>query len=251
MCVLALAWRTHSKWRLVTAGNRDELHARDAVPLARWQDRPRVIAGRDVMGGGTWMGVQEDGRFAVVTNVHDSQGPDPAKLSRGALVTDMLVKGGAAALSVRPEAYNPFNLITIDGDHAHLMTNRPTPLIQPMGPGMHGLSNGVMDAPWPKTAKLKDALAKWIDSGSEDREGLFAVLADESAPQAMMEGEADAREPVNSPIFIRNPVYGTRCSTVVTVDGEGNGVIHERRFDAAGRETGDSCIEFHWQGALV
>lgn len=251
MCVLALAWRTHSKWRLVAAGNRDELHSRDAVALARWEDRPRVIAGRDVMSGGTWMGVQEDGRFAVVTNVRNPDGPDPTKLSRGALVTDMLVKGGGAALTVRPEAYNPFNLITIDGDHAHLMTNRPKPLIQPMRPAMHGLSNGVMDAPWPKTAKLKEALARWIDSGSEEREELFRVLADESAPVAMIEGEADEHEPVNSPIFIRNPVYGTRCSTVVTVDGDGHGVMHERRFDKAGRETGDSCVEFRWMGALV
>ncbi|MBR0553883.1 NRDE family protein [Sphingomonadaceae bacterium LXI357] len=248
MCVLALAWRTHPEWRLVAVGNRDELHSREALALARWEDAPGVIAGRDVMGGGTWLGVEERGRFAVVTNVRNPDGPDPAKLSRGALVTDMLTDGSGAALTVRPEAYNPFSLIAVDGGHAHLMTNRPEALVKPLAPGMHGLSNGVMDAPWPKTAKLERALAGWIEAGSGDTGALFDVLADETPPRGMVEGEDEAgeREPVASPIFIRNPVYGTRCSTVVTVDADGNGVIAERRFDGEGNATGETRIDFRW-----
>lgn len=245
MCVLALAWRASPQWRLVVAGNRDEFHDRAALPLARWEDALRVIGGRDVLGGGTWLGVAEGGRFAVVTNVRAGP-PDRHKLSRGALVSDMLRRGSAAIVSALPEAYNPFNLIAIDGDQVHFMTNRPEGLVQPLGPGMHGLSNGVMDKPWPKTKKLERAVAEWIERGTGERETLFAALADEEPPRGMTGYGGDRDEPEGSPIFIRNPRYGTRCSTVVTVDAEGHGVIAERRFDAKGNAVGDSEVEFLW-----
>ncbi|GAA4781282.1 NRDE family protein [Stakelama sediminis] len=242
MCVLAIAWRVDPRWRLVAAGNRDELHARPALPLARWEDVPGLIAGGDAVGGGTWLGVQEAGRFAVVTNVRNPQGPDPAKRSRGGLVTDALTQGMDALGAV--EAYNPFNLIVVDGATAMLLSNRPEPVRHMLEPGVHGLSNGLHDAPWPKTRAVERAVADWIDAGDESVEPLFAALRDERAFGA---SDGDALEPVNSPVFMRNARYGTRCSTVVTVDADGNGAITERRFDAGGEETGETCIRFCWQ----
>ncbi len=96
MCVVAVAIDAHPRWRLVVAGNRDEYHARASAPLARWDEVSGIIAGRDLVSGGSWMGVSEAGRFAVVTNIRDADGPDPAKLSRGALVADWLAEGRAA-----------------------------------------------------------------------------------------------------------------------------------------------------------
>jgi uncharacterized protein with NRDE domain len=238
MCVLAMAWRADRRWRLVAAGNRDELHARPAVPLARWGNG--VIAGRDAVGGGTWLGVSETGRFAVVTNVRSSEGADPAKLSRGKLVSDALLGVGGDV----PERFNPFNLIIVGGEMARFVTNRPGAFRCKLEPGLHGLSNGLHDAPWPKTRALQAALAEWIAAGKADPAGLFAALRDERP----MAGATDdgSVEPVTSPIFMRDARYGTRCSTVVTVDAAGRGMIAERRFDVAGDMTGETRLEFSW-----
>ena len=97
MCILALAWLAHPRWRLVVAGNRDELHARPAAPLARWGKPDHLIAGRDLEAGGTWLGVSEQGCFAVLTNLRGYGPPQPGRASRGALVTDLLAGEGAFA----------------------------------------------------------------------------------------------------------------------------------------------------------
>lgn len=252
MCVLALNWKAHPDWLLVAAGNRDEFHGRPALPLGPWDDMDGMVAGRDARAGGTWLGVfrPENGesRFAVVTNVRDPAGPDPAKLSRGTLVTDLLT-GKADTAAIRPEAYNPFNLLLVQGTRsAHMLTNRPLALVQSLEPGVHGLSNGVMDAPWPKTYALQDAVAAWTEAGTTDMEPLFAALANETrfGPRNSIALPGEGQEPRNSPMFIRSPVYGTRCSTVVTVDGRGRGCIAERRFDSHGRMTGTSRYAFAW-----
>src|SRR5690606_22104535 len=97
MCIMAMAWHAHPRWRLLLVGNRDELHARPAAPLARWDEPDHLIAGRDLQSGGTWLGVSEQGRCAIVTNRRGYGLPDPAKASRGALVTDLLRGEGAYA----------------------------------------------------------------------------------------------------------------------------------------------------------
>src|SRR5690606_4763458 len=118
MCVLAFAWCPHPRWRLVMAGNRDELHARPAQPLERWERPDHLLAGRDLQSGGTWLGVseQEGGRFAVVTNLRGHGPSEPGRASRGALVTGLLT--GEGRYADPPDAalsdFNPFNLIFAD-----------------------------------------------------------------------------------------------------------------------------------------
>lgn len=243
MCVLALAWRMGPKWRLVAAGNRDEVHARPALPLARWEDANGTIAGRDVVGGGTWLGVNDAGRFAVVTNVREAGGVDPAKASRGGLVSDALGCGLAAVAGSDLGRFNPFNLLVADGDELALLSNRPDPLVRSLGAGVHGLSNGVHDAPWPKTRVVRAAVERWVREDRGDVETLFAALRDE---RRFDEDGGDELEPVGSPVFIRHPVYGTRCSTVVTVDRDGRGEIVERRFGIEGEVTGETRLGFGW-----
>lgn len=241
MCVLALAWGMHPNWRLVVAGNRDERHDRPTVPLSRWMAKGPVIAGRDVMAGGTWLGVNERGRFAAVTNVR-GEGPVADGLSRGTLVTDMLAGEEPADLA----AYNPFNLIAVDETGATYLSNRPEVIRRPLGVGMHGLSNGLVGTLWPKTLRLQMAVAAWLEDGRADTTPLFAALADERPAGAAERYEPDVHEPVNSPLFIRNPVYGTRCSTVMTVDHLGRGRIAERRFNSNGALDGESVLTFSW-----
>lgn len=253
MCVLAFAWRAHPRWLLVAAGNRDELHARPAAPLARWEQPGDIVGGRDLQSGGTWLGVSEQGRFAVVTNLRGYGAPELGRASRGALVADLLTGSGAYADPERAALadFNPFNLIAARRDKAHFLSNRPAEIRTALAQGVYGLSNGALDEPWPKTMQLKASLLEWIVSGREEPEALFDILRSESLPDIGLAPAAPSdvpQEPALSPIFLRNPVYGTRCSTVVAIDAAGNGVIIERRFGADGDAIGETRLGFRWAG---
>ena len=236
MCVLAFAWRAHADWPLVAMANRDEFHARPSAPLARWDDGSEVIAGRDLRSGGTWLGVSPT-RFVALTNLRSDTPPDPAAPSRGGLVTALL-DGTADAAEVGLDSYSPFTLVCLEPDEAWLLTNRPRPMRLALEPGVHGLTNGPFDRPWPKLAGLEAALVEWLERGDADPEPLFAALRDERVPDGAYD-EATALPP-----FIRRPVYGTRCSTVVTVDRAGNGRIVERRFAESGAPSGETALDF-------
>ncbi len=256
MCVLALAWQAHPRWRLVLAGNRDELHARPAAPLARWEAPDHLLAGRDLLSGGTWLGVSEQGRLAVVTNLRGYGPPQPDMASRGALVTDLLAGTGAFADPDAADlaAFNPFNLFLADRTGLRFLSNRPAAMRCALGQGVYGLSNGALDAPWPKTVQLKGALLGWLMTGETAPERLFDALASEMLPPVGLAPSVPSdvpQEPLHSPVFIRNPVYGTRCSTVVAIDNGGAGVIIERRFGADGNATGETALDFRWPDGIV
>lgn len=233
MCVVAFAFDTHPRWQLVLAGNRDEFHARAADPLAHWADARHVIAGRDRQAGGGWLGVSTEGRIAVVTNIRAPAAIDANKKSRGALVGDWLAQGRAPPIG-ELAAYNPFNLMLSDRAGARILSNLPTAQQTLLDPGVHGLSNGHPGEAWPRRDAMVGALADWLRDEA-DRDALFSLLRDESL---LDDG--------GIPIFVRGPVYGTRCSTVLLVDRAGRGWIGERRFAADGRCTGDAELGFQW-----
>ena len=254
MCVSALAWHAHPQWQLVAIGNRDEYHQRAAAPLARWDDGSGIIAGRDLVGGGAWLGVSEaglseNGRFVLVTNRRGFGDPDPKLRSRGELVSALLTGDNAQAPL---EAYNPFNLLAARDDRLEYLTNRPDALRTSLGHGIYGLSNGALDEPWPKTLALKSALSDWLGAGEDDTAPLFAILASEDRPALGLPSDEPsdiATEPSDTPPFVRRAIYGTRCSTVLMVAADGIGRIIERRFDAAGSATGDTALDFRWPAA--
>lgn len=232
MCVAVIAWAAHPDWKLVVIGNRDEYHARPTAPLARWADG-QVVAGRDLEAGGTWLGVGA-GRFGLVTNLRVAGYPKPELASRGALVTDWLREQAPDAAA----AMNPFNLWLADRDRLQVLSNHPHWQQDDLPPGIHGLSNGAHHDRWFKTRRLEAALAAWLEApGSEDP--LFAALRDET-PET-----ADPEDAFSS-VFISNPTYGTRCSTVITVDRKGQGRIIERSFEPAGEQTGEVAEDFTW-----
>lgn len=250
MCLLALSWLHHPRWRLVMVGNRDEFHARPTAALSRWADAPHVLGGRDLRSGGGWTGVASGGRMAVVTNVRDPLASQ-AGPSRGALVADYLRGTASAAmhadrLSRVAATYAPFNLLLADAQAVHYIGNHPAEQ-QQLAAGIHGLSNGALDAPWPKTRRLMDALGAWSDAAESSLEPLWTALADEHRP-----ADADLpdtgigleRERWLSPAFIRGDDYGTRASTIILIDHDGRGAIHERRFGPQGAPAGDSQLEF-------
>ena len=257
MCLLALAWKVHPRWQLLMAGNRDEFHARPTAGLAAWPAPDLgVLAGRDLRSGGTWAGVGLDGRMAVVTNVRDPLARQTGP-SRGALVADYLRGTGSAAafadtLAGNAPAFAPFNLLLADRDSCQFLGNHPL-LRQALAPGIHGMSNGPLDAPWPKTLALNAALQGWVDAGREDLAPLWAALANENrADDARLPdtGIGLERERWLSAAFIRSPEYGTRASTVIALDAQGQGFIRERRFDPSGACIGETALTVGTPGPL-
>ena len=229
MCVVALAWQVHPRWPLILIGNRDEFHARPAAPLAEWDDGSRIVAGRDLQAGGTWLGVHRpSGRAVVVTNVRGAM-PDPAKESRGALVSDMLRGEGRFADPAAEDLprFNAFNLFAVGDGRARLLTNRPVPLIMPLEPGVHALANEPVDAPCPRAERLRLALEAAVAAG-DDPEGLLDTLMAEDDPA----------------LFLRGDVYGTRASTLVAISAEGDVGMIERRYEKGGRPVGTTALEF-------
>lgn len=245
MCVLAFRWAPGSDNPLLLAGNRDELHDRPAAALDVWRpDRggPAIVGGRDLEAGGTWLGVTGQGRFAVITNFREPDPRPPGGRSRGDLVVDALGADSLDAFADQALAsagsYAGYNLIFGEpgaGDLRYL-SNRGGGICEPVAPGPHGLSNHLLDTPWPKVRKLLRGLEHTDDPGElierlADRE----AAADEELPDT---GVGEDLERLLSAPFIVSPRYGTRASTVVRWAAE-RVTLWERRFDPAGEAQGE------------
>jgi uncharacterized protein with NRDE domain len=252
MCLLLIAWRSHPRYRLVLAGNRDEFHDRPAAPLNWWSDDPRILAGRDLKAGGTWLGVARSGRFAVVTNFRDLQAPVEGAPTRGGLVPRFLT--GATSpkeflddLRGAAMRYSGFNLLVGGSRALYYFSNRGPKNPTALAPGIYGLSNHLLDTPWPKLTSTRARFATALASPELMLEELFAVLADRTLAPAdglPATGLPSDWERVVSAPFIINERYGTRCSSVLLVERTGRTMLHERRFDPGGVQSGTSRFEF-------
>lgn len=240
MCLILLAVQMHSAYPLVLAANRDERYDRPAAPSDWWSDAPGVLTGRDLQGLGTWMGVARDGRWAAVTNVREPSVPQRGDApSRGWLVSDFLRGTGPAeaylaALAPRANEWNGFNLLAGDAAGAWWLSNRAPGPVR-VEPGVHGLSNALLDTPWPKVERGRGDLAR-ILAGPEDgiEESLFRTLAmrdpapDDRLPDTGVGIEA---ERMLSSLFISSAAYGTRASTVLRIRRDGRVFFAERTID--------------------
>ena len=209
-----------------------------------------ILAGRDLRSGGTWVGLGRNGRAAVITNVRDGLPPAFDGPSRGALPVDFLAGDQSAAAHAEGLAgiagdYAPFNLVLADADACTYVGNHPASGAHAVTPGVHGLSNGAFDAPWPKTRRLREALQAWVDAGHDDLALLWQALADQRQPadaDLPDTGVGLALERRLSPAFIRGQDYGTRANTVILIGHDGESRIHERRFGPDGAFEGETVL---------
>ena len=255
MCLLVVAWQAHPRYPLVVAANRDEFHERPTAPMAKWPPPNDILAGRDLRANGTWLALDRQRRFGVVTNFRDLQRPQPQAPSRGGLIPRYLSEGASpaaffGALEADAPAYAGFNLLLADRDSLWYGCNRSdgTPaesgFARALPPGVYGLSNQFLDTPWPKLRRVRREFEAWLARATGSTEELFAMLEDRALVQTDEElprtGLSREWERILSAPFVLHPDYGTRCSTVLLLERSGAFVLIERRFDRDGAANGES-----------
>ncbi len=242
MCLILFAHRAHPAYRLVVAANRDEWFRRPTASAAFWVDAPEIFAGRDLEQHGTWLGVTTTGRFAAITNFRDPGSHRPDAPSRGRLVSDFLRARATPAaylerLGSDAASYNGFSLLVGDGASLCFFSNREGE-VRRLEPGVYGLSNSLLDVPWPKVRLGKDRLTRQLNA-RVDADALLALLddtrtaADDDLPRTGVSSEWERKL---SALRIVADGYGTRSSTALLVGAEGDVSIAERSFDEDGRE---------------
>jgi len=237
MCLILFSWKTHPKYNLVLAANRDEFYDRPTAAAAFWEEHPNVLAGKDLQAGGTWIGVNKSGRIAAITNYRDPQNIDTKARSRGQLTLNYLLSKDSPEAYLRKVKnsgihYNGFNLLVGDADHMFYYNNVNHQITE-LKPGTYGLSNGFFQENWPKLKKGRNALEKAISEDDISENRLFDILADnEIADDAALPktGIPLEWERALSPLFIKTEKYGTRCSTLIYSETNGDGVLVEKTY---------------------
>lgn len=235
MCLILVAWRTRPDYPLVVAANRDEFFSRPTAEAEFWPDC-EILAGRDLQAGGTWLGITRTGRFAALTNFRDPARQKNDLVSRGQLVAEFLNSDEEPlawlhTVSTRVADYNGFNLLVSDGDTLASLGS-VTGQLKVLEPGIYGLSNHLLDSPWPKVLAAKSALSKALTALPDDGP-LFEMLRDDAIhPDHALPrtGVSLEWERLLSSAFVKAPGYGTRCSTVLTVGGNDVLVFDERTW---------------------
>lgn len=236
MCLIIFAFRSHREYPLIIAANRDEFYERPTAAASFWEDAPDVLGGRDLRGGGTWMGIQRGGRLAAVTNYRDPRFMKDVATSRGRLVSSFL-RGDEEPLSFLHRvmedaaAYSGFTLL-LGSPEALWWYSNAGGGITPVQPGIHGLSNHFLDTPWPKVERGKELLAELLaGTGRPSPERILAILEDAHRPPDHLlphTGVGIEWERMLSPLFIASPFYGTCSSTVLLVNRGGEVLFVEK-----------------------
>lgn len=248
MCVIAFAWDHSPQFKLALIGNRDEFYARPASMATRWDDRPQIIGGRDLQEGGSWLAISPGRGVAAVTNVRQGV-PQARPLSRGSLPVQFLEAPNEFLERQGDDFanYRRFNFIGFVPGQAAYRSNADGLMAKALDPGLHHLSNATLNAPWPKSLALREALDAWLAAGQfDDYDPLFAALRDtRCAPDEKLPdtGLGIERERALGSPFICTPDYGTRTSSILLLDRSFRGVLIERRFDRGERQGLDNYVE--------
>lgn len=247
MCLILFSYKLHADYRLILAANRDEFYNRPTASLAYWSDHPDVLAGRDLKGNGTWLGITRTGRFAAITNYREPTAHMENAPSRGILIHDFLTGNASPerylkVVSKKSKAYNGFNLIAGDRSGLYYYSNRATRVRQ-LRPGLYGISNHLLDTAWPKIQRGKGLLRGQLDGREKiDIEKIWEILADRSLPadKALPDtGVGLEWERILAPLFISSPDYGTRSSSIVLMEYSGQTTFRERTFPDGANNPGD------------
>lgn len=238
MCLILLSLKAHPRYRVIIAANRDEYYERPTSPAGFWEEAPLVLAGRDLQGGGTWLGITKKGRFGAITNYRDPATRKEGAPSRGRLLSSFLMCKETpfefiARARQESNRYNGFNLIVGERDQVFWYSNRGDE-VRRLSPDLYALSNHLLDTPWPKVTRGKEALKRLLKERKDPSPEEFfhilqdgAITNDESLPATGVDLEW---ERILSPIFVSSSFYGTRSSTLLLIDMQDRVTFIERTF---------------------
>jgi len=251
MCLIFLSINHHPRYKLIVAANRDEFYERKTLPAHFWEDYPHIVGGRDGEASGTWMAMSKQGKISMVTNYRDPFNINPKAPSRGRLVSDFLLNGDKPdeylnGIEKKGNAYNGFNLVVGSPDELYYYSNYKNG-IEKLPSGIHGLSNHLLNTPWPKVERGIERMKETLASNEMDPTKLFEVLYDDQlAPKEKLPdtGVGLERELVLSSMFIKSPNYGTRCSTVVLIDRNNQVQYSERVYELTTFDYTENTFEF-------
>jgi len=235
MCLIVFGWKQSADTPLLLAANRDEFYARPALAASWWEEAPHVYAGKDLEAGGTWMGINKQGRFAAITNIRNGEGKKSGAPSRGKIVADFLRDDISAssylhALEAEAKHYAGFNLIIGDVNDMYWLSNAQQHVAQRLQPGIYGLSNASLDTPWPKVIQAKTQFQQLLEQSAPDQ-AYFDLLADTTqAPEHLLPqtGVSLEWERLLSSIHIHSNDYGTRVSSLIKCHADGTVHLIER-----------------------
>ncbi len=249
MCLVVFAWKVHPEYRLILAANRDEFHARPSQKMHWWPDQPDIVAGRDLLAGGTWLAAAKGGHFSTVTNYRDPDSPRGKRKSRGELVSNFV--GGNATpgqfnAAIEGDRYAGFSLLTADSNELCYVSNRGD---KPSGlaSGVYGLSNASLDTPWPKLVRTRDGLSDLVSNAAVNESELLRLMEDRQTATAAEVGNDslpfELARALSAP-FIQTSDYGTRCTSTLLWGYDEKISLSEKRFDANGKPSGESRFSF-------
>ena len=251
MCLIIFSWRTHPEYKLILVANRDEFYERNTDKADYWKDYPDILAGRDLKAGGTWMGITKKGRFSAITNYRDfrnikKNAPSRGELTAGFLKGTLSVEDYIQKLKANAHLYNGFNLILGDKDNLYYFSNQNMELTN-LKPGIHGLSNHLLNTRWPKVEKGKEKMRRVLKSDLFSSADLIDSFYNvDMAPDHLLPdtGIGLDLERNLSPMFILMDQYGTRCTTVIAIDKNDQVLFQERSFNKGKKLEPDQIYQF-------
>lgn len=239
MCLLLIAYKKHPNYKIIVAANRDEFHERPTKPAHFWTENNSLLAGKDLKENGTWLGITKTGRFAALTNYRDMSKIKTNAPTRGKLVSNFLLENIDAKdyhkiLLKKSDEYNGYNLIFGDINNLFYLSNVSREFKE-INERIHGLSNHLLDTPWPKVTKAKQKFMEILKDNKPHEEKIFSLLFDSTTfpdkdlPKTGLPAEM---ERLVSPIFTVTEKYGTRSSTVILIDNDDNISFTEKSFNS-------------------
>lgn len=250
MCLIVLAWHAHPEYPLIVAANRDEHFDRPTAAAHWWPDAPDLLAGRDLTAQGTWLGIARNGRFAALTNYRDPRLRREGAPSRGGLVRDSLVATAPtlqtlSAVAATSDRYAAFNLLVSDGMSLGIHESA-TGATRLLAPGVHALSNHLLDTPWPKLRTARERFTRAIETPENPAPFLDLLRDDQPAADADLPstGVGLDWERRLSPVFVRAPGYGTRSSSLLAVRKDGEACFTEWTWNEDAGPAGEAHYQF-------
>lgn len=235
MCLIAFAIQQDEKYPFIFIANRDEFYERPTQSMHWWEDE-NILAGKDLLAGGTWIAFGKNQQFAAVTNYRDLERNQPTAPSRGAIPVNLIKENPTnfQQYVIDNKAHwsemNGFNLLYHNGKETFYYSNISEE-VKTLDSGVYAISNAFLDTPWPKVVAVKSRLQHIIENEKISVDNLLEILSnhniypEEQLPET---GVGIEMEKVLSPICIQSPIYGTRVSTIFLKENNGTAHVVER-----------------------